>query len=59
MNGKYSPEVTEAIDLIWKSYDKEKMAKGYELLSKASEAGDADAKCYLAGCLMGEEYVWS
>ncbi len=59
MNGKYSPEVTEAIDLIWKSYDKEKMAKGYELLSKASEAGDADAKCYLARCLMGEEYVWS
>lgn len=59
MNGKYSAEVTRAIDMIWKSFDPEEMKRGYALLERAAERGDADALCYLARCHMGEEYVWS
>lgn len=58
MNGTYSPEVATAIDLIWKSFNKEKMQQGYAMLEKAADKGDADAFCYLGRCHMGEEYVW-
>lgn len=57
MNGKYSETVAMAIDMIWKSYDKELMLRGRAMLEKAAES-DPDAMCYLARCLMGEEYVW-
>ena len=43
MNGTYSPEVATAIDLIWKSFNKEKMQQGYAMLEKAANKGDADA----------------
>ena len=36
MNGTYSPEVATAIDLIWKSFNKEKMQQGYAMLEKAA-----------------------
>ncbi len=58
MNGIYSDAVRHAIDMIWKSFDPTEMKRGYEMLEMAAEKGDADAKCYLARCLMGEEYVW-
>ena len=58
MNGKYSKEVARAIEMIWMSFDPEEMQKGYEMLEKAAENGDADAFCYLARCNMGEEYGW-
>ncbi|WP_294628222.1 tetratricopeptide repeat protein [uncultured Bacteroides sp.] len=55
---KHSETVAVAIDKIWKSYDKEQMWEGYELLCRAVEQGDADACCYLGRCYSGEEYVW-
>lgn len=32
--------------------------EGFDLLMKASEAGDGDADCILARCLSGYQYVW-
>ena len=32
--------------------------EGFDLLAKASEAGDGDADCVLARCLSGYQYVW-
>lgn len=58
MNGKYTPELVRAIDLIWKSFEPEAMKQGYAILESAAAAGDADAMCYLARCHMGEAYVW-
>jgi TPR repeat protein len=55
---KHSETVAVAIDKIWKSYDKEQMWEGYELLRQAAEKGDADACCYLGRCYLGEEFVW-
>lgn len=55
---KHSETVAVAIDKIWKSYDKEQMWEGYELLRQAAEKGDADACCYLGRCHLGEEFVW-
>ncbi|WP_300897538.1 hypothetical protein [uncultured Alistipes sp.] len=43
----YSEKVAEAIALIWKSYDKTAMRRGYDLLTEAARTGDADAYCYL------------
>ena len=42
---KHSEAVAVAIDKIWKSYDKEQMWEGYELLRQAAEVGDEDACC--------------
>lgn len=55
---KHSEAVAVAIDKIWKSYDKEQMWEGYELLRQAAEEGDADACCYLGRCHLGEDFVW-
>ena len=55
----YSEKVAEAIALIWKSYDKTAMRRGYDLLTEAARTGDADAPCFLGRCHLGEEYVWS
>ncbi len=59
MKGKYSLPVVKAVDLIWTSFDKEEMRRGYEMLLQAGQKGDADALCFIARCHMGEEYVWS
>lgn len=59
MNGRYSTEVDRAIQKIWLSHSPRQMREGYEQLRKASEAGDADAKCFLAHCHLGESYAWS
>ena len=50
-------KVAVAIDKIWRSYNKEQMWEGYELLRQASNEGDADACCYLGRCHLGEEFV--
>lgn len=59
MKGKYSLPVVKAVDLIWTSFDKEEIRRGYEMLLQAARQGDADALCFIARCHMGEEYVWS
>lgn len=59
MNGRYSTEVARAIQKIWLSHSPRQMREGYEMLRKASEAGDADAICYFARCHLGKSYVWS
>lgn len=59
MNGKYSLPVVKAVDLIWTSFDKEEISRGYAMLMQAAQQGDADALCFIARCFMGEEYVWS
>ncbi len=33
--------------------------EGFEILEKASAAGDGDASCILARCLNGGQYIWS
>lgn len=59
MTDSYSPEVTEAISLVWTSYDLASMQRGYAMLADAADAGDGDALCYLGRCYLGEEFVWA
>ena len=59
MNGKYSLPVVKAVDMIWTSFDCEEIRRGYAMLFKAAQQGDADALAFVARCFMGEEYVWS
>ncbi len=59
MNGKYSLPVVKAVDLIWTSFDREEIRRGYAMLMQAAQQGDADALCFIARCFMGEQYVWS
>ncbi|MDE6137650.1 MAG: hypothetical protein K2F97_09265, partial [Muribaculaceae bacterium] len=59
MNGKYSEPVKTAVEMIWSSYDREEIRRGYALLMQAAQQGDADALAFIARCFMGEEYVWS
>lgn len=59
MKGKYSLPVVKAVDLIWTSFDKEEIHRGYAMLLQAAQQGDADALCFIARCFMGGQYVWS
>lgn len=59
MNGKYSLPVVKAVDLIWTSFDKEEIRRGFDMLLGAAQGGDADALCFIARCFMGPQYVWS
>lgn len=59
MNGKYSLPVVKAGDMIWTSFDREEIQRGYAMLFQAAQQGDADALAFVARCFMGEEYVWS
>ncbi|MDE5628719.1 MAG: DUF4303 domain-containing protein [Muribaculaceae bacterium] len=59
MNGKYSEPVKTAVELIWSSYDRVEIHRGYSLLMQAAQQGDADALAFIARCFMGEEYVWA
>lgn len=59
MKGRYSHIVAEAVDLIWTSFDREKIHQGYAMLMQAAQQGDADALAFIARCFMGEEFVWS
>ena len=58
MKGKYSKPVKTAVKLIWSSFDREEIRRGYALLMQAAQQGDADALAFIARCFMGEEYVW-
>ena len=57
----FSDEVEQALQYIY--YDNRlggrRGQEGFDLLVKASEAGDGDADCVLARCLSGVQYVWS
>lgn len=59
MNGRYSPTVAKAVDMIWTSFDREEIRRGYAMLMQSAREGDADALAFIARCFMGEEYVWS
>ena len=58
MKGRYSKAVETAVKLIWSSFDRESIRKGYAMLVQAAQQGDADALAFIARCFMGEEYVW-
>ncbi len=59
MKGKYSKPVKTAVELIWSSFDREEIRRGYALLMQAAQQGDADALAFIARCFMGEEFVWA
>lgn len=59
MNGKYSLPVVKAVDMIWTSFDREEIQRGYAMPFQAAQQGDADALAFVARCFMSEEYVWS
>ena len=56
----FSDDVETALQYIY--YDNRlrlhRGQEGFNLLLKASEAGDGDADCVLARCLSGYQYVW-
>lgn len=58
MKGRYSKAVETAVKLIWSSFDRESIRKGYAMLVQGAQQGDADAMAFIARCFMGEEYVW-
>ncbi len=58
MKGKYSRQVKTAVELIWSSFDRDEIRRGYAMLMQAAQQGDADALAFIARCFMGEEYVW-
>ena len=58
MKGKYSRQVKTAVKLIWSSFDRDEIRRGYAMLMQAAQQGDADALAFIARCFMGEEYVW-
>ena len=59
MKGKYNKQVKTAVKLIWSSFDREEIRRGYAMLMQAAQQGDADALAFIARCFMGEEYVWA
>ena len=59
MKGKYSKPVKTAVELIWSSFDRNEIRRGYAMLMQAAQQGDADALAFIARCFMGEEYVWA
>lgn len=59
MKGKYSKPVKTAVKLIWSSFNREEIRRGYAMLMQAAQQGDADALAFIARCFMGEEYVWA
>ncbi|WP_347280560.1 DUF4303 domain-containing protein [uncultured Phocaeicola sp.] len=44
--------------MIWSSFDRDEIRRGYAMLMQAAQQGDADALAFIARCFMGEEYVW-
>jgi len=58
MKGKYSKPVKTAVELIWSSFDRDEIRRGYAMLMQAAQQGDADALAFIARCFMGESYVW-
>jgi len=48
MKGKYSKSVKTAVKLIWSSFDREEIRRGYALLMQAAQQGDADALAFIA-----------
>lgn len=55
----FNDKVEEAIRLVWMTYKKEEMHRGFTLLQESVNEGDADGYCFLARCYMGKLYVWS
>ena len=57
----FSDSVEKALQYIY--YDNKTRAdrgqEGLQLLVNAANAGDGDAACVLARCLLGDSYVWS
>ncbi len=55
----FSDPVEQALQYIYYNVRTGQGKEGFELLEKASAAGDGDASCVLARCLCGYQYVWS
>ncbi|WP_305313287.1 DUF4303 domain-containing protein [Paramuribaculum intestinale] len=58
MKGEYSRHVKTAVKLIWSSFDRDEIRRGYSILILEAQKGDADALAFIARCFMGESYVW-
>ena len=58
MTYKLSAVVSEALKYIYYDMRAGRAIEGMALLETASAAGDGDASCILARCLMGSEYAW-
>lgn len=57
--GKFFADKTEeGIKLVWSSYDRNQIARGFQLLLESVKEGDGDACCFAARCYMGPQYVW-
>lgn len=54
----FSDEVEQALEYIYYNVRLGKGQEGFQLLEKASAAGDGDASCILARCYAGPQYVW-
>lgn len=54
----FSDAVEKALNDIYYNVRTGRGKEGFELLEKASAAGDGDASCVLARCLSGAQYVW-
>ena len=54
----FSDAVEKALNDIYYNVRTGRGKEGFELLEKASAAGDGDASCVLARCLSGAQYMW-
>lgn len=54
----FSDKTEEAVKLIYTGYAKDDFNKAANLLTQASNEGDADAFYFLHRCLLGKEFVW-
>lgn len=54
----FSDSVEKALTDIYYNVRTGRGTEAFELLEKASAAGDGDASCVLARCLSGAKYVW-
>lgn len=54
----FSDKTEEAIELLFKHYEQDKMKLASELLTEAAKEGDADAYYFLSRCFLGQQYIW-
>ena len=58
MEKHLSEEVKQALQDIYYNVRTGRGKEAFDMLEKASDAGDGDATCILARCLCGRNYVW-
>ena len=55
----FSDVVEQAMKYVFYNEGEQRGKEGFEMLEKASNAGDGDASCILARCLSGGQYIWA